>query len=309
VLDCEIKWLHQHCHPRSPEDPLYRSLEENDPALHIGALQKFRQVVNKLVPPPEMRRFHLRHPDLHAANLLVSMDSASPESVTGIIDWQTAGIEPLLLSCDVPPFLQFSGGKFVPSPDIDARTPNSIKLPDNFASLGKAAQQEARREHLAALTYWCYAQCTKLKNDTLPSYREFAAADGCILSDPIYYASRTWDEGLAAFERRLIDICDAWSLLRPDEACPISFSPEERAQNEVALQALRREQEMYQLGASIGLDADGWVERDQLETVSAKSLQVLEEYLPSLPEHERPRARRMWPFQDGALSLTAEPCR
>jgi hypothetical protein len=309
VLDCEIKWLNQCCHPRSSEDPLYRSPEENDPALHIGALQKFRQVVNKLVPPPEMRRFHLRHPDLHAANLLVSSDSASPDSITGIIDWQTAGVEPLLLSCDVPPFLQFSGGKFVPSCDLDADAPDSIMLPANFASLGTAAQHEAKREHLAALTYWCYAQFTKLKGDALPSYRDFAATQGHILSDPIYYASRTWDEGLAVFERRLIDICDAWTLLRPDEACPISFSAEERARNKTALQALHREHEMYQLAASIGLDADGWVEWDQLETANAKNLQVLEEYLANLPEYERPRARRMWPFQDGALSLTAEPCR
>ncbi len=59
-------------------------------------------------------------------------------------------------------------------------------------------------------------------------------------------------------------ICDSWQLINPDKPCPISFTAEERIENERLLSVWMRDQEIEQLVSEIGVQPDGVVEYDKL---------------------------------------------
>jgi hypothetical protein len=305
VIDCEIQWLRSHAKPHPKDSPLFRSDRENDPQTHIRLLEKYALVASFLTPREDLCLFRLWHPDLHLSNILVSGPD-SPE-ITGIIDWQEACIDLLLAAGSVPHFMAYSGGKYVPEPSPPGEAAPTPVLPENFDDLDDAAKRKAEDELKAAKRYWVYTLFTEKHNPTL--HRNRTQTELALCTWPLYWASRTWDEGLAFFENCLIIICDSWHSIDPDKPCPISFTAEERAENERALALWMRDQEIEQLVSEIGVQPDGVVDADKLEEARRRNTEVMERFVGALPEHERADARRRWPFQDGALSLTAEPCR
>ncbi len=79
--------------PRRPEDPTYISAENNDPQKHIELLDECLKAI-LLIIPSQFAWPAIWHPNLHRGNIFVTNDT--PHKLTGIIDWQFAGISPLL---------------------------------------------------------------------------------------------------------------------------------------------------------------------------------------------------------------------
>lgn len=77
-----------------------------------------------------IRLFSLWHPDLHTSNLIVSKSNNGETS--GIIDWQTARIELLVQSGDIPDFL-LCGGKYVPRPPRNNTTTSYVAVRLRFS--------------------------------------------------------------------------------------------------------------------------------------------------------------------------------
>ncbi|KAJ6591166.1 kinase-like domain-containing protein [Mycena vulgaris] len=308
VADCEIAWLQAHARPHAPTSPLYRSPTENDPQTHIELLQAYLSVIDYLLPPRHMHAFTLWHPDLHASNIIVTPSPTEiPQiRVESIIDWQTARIEPLLHAGTIPNFLDYSHGVYVaPAPPGLAVRP---ELPSNFDTLDEEAQRLANSELREANRSKAYDLLTQNRNPSLHKYRYFEHRE--LYTWPHYWVSRTWDEGTTFLEKILMEVCDEWENIAGSETpCPISFSDERRANHTEAMRRFVQEQEIEGLIDEIGVQPDGWVPLDKLEDALCRNNEVRDKYISELEEHDRERVRQCWPFQDGALSLTAEPCR
>lgn len=306
IIDCEIQWLRSHAKPHPKDSPLFRSDRENDPQTHIHLLEKYALVVDALVPRADLCTFRLWHPDLHLSNILISGPDLG--NVAGVIDWQEACIDPLLVVGSVPDFMGYPGGKYVPQTSPPGKATPDPVLPEIFDELDAIEKQKAEDELKAAKRYQGYTLLTERFNPAL--HKQRTNEERLLLcSWPLYWASRTWDEGLAFFENCLIMICDSWdSSIDPTIPCPISFTAEDRSENERLLSIWRRDQEIEQLVSEIGVQPDGVVDNGKLEAVIQRNAIVRERFVGALPENEREDARRRWPFQDGALSLTTEPC-
>jgi len=171
-------------------------------------------------------------------------------------------------------------------------------LPEQFTDLGDVEKQRAQEELKAAKRYRVYTMFTEKYNPTLHRHRTHDE----LLA--LYWASRTWDEGLAFFERSLIMIYDSWNSINPDKPCPISVTAEESSADERSLSIWMRDQEIEQLVSEIGVQPDGVVDHDKLGEARRRNVAVMEQFVAALPECEREDARRRWPFQDGALDCT-----
>lgn len=180
-------------------------------------------------------------------------------------------------------------------------------LPDSYHSLSKPQQVEAEKELEAVKRYNGYTLLTKELNPSLHAHRTLEDSPLCEV--PLSWASNTWDYGTAIFENALINIYATWNSLISHTECPISFSESEKAANKAAVDLWNREQKVWKLYSEIGVGPDGMVQQDKLEEARRSMEVVREKYLQSLPECERENARRRWPYQDGALSITAEVSR
>ncbi|KAL3477624.1 kinase-like domain-containing protein [Aspergillus californicus] len=82
--------------------PIYHGL----PQTHLALLERTRSVLKQMIMDTRISNSAtplLFHPDLHMRNIFVSDDN--PSTITGIIDWQTASIEPTFwYSDEVPDF-------------------------------------------------------------------------------------------------------------------------------------------------------------------------------------------------------------
>ncbi|KAL4911804.1 kinase-like domain-containing protein [Aspergillus aurantiobrunneus] len=89
-------------HAESGKRQIYHGSTES----HRSLLERARPVLKQMSQDPRIRDSAaplLFHPDLHMRNIFVSKDS--PSTITGIIDWQAASIEPAFwYSDEVPDF-------------------------------------------------------------------------------------------------------------------------------------------------------------------------------------------------------------
>ncbi|KAJ6631571.1 kinase-like domain-containing protein [Mycena sp. CBHHK59/15] len=307
IANCEIAWLQAHARPHAPTSPLYRSPTENDPHAHIALLQDYLAVIGHFIPPRKLRAFTLWHPDLHASNIIVTPPPAELPRIEAIIDWQTARIEPLLQAGTIPDFIEYEDGEYVPAPP-PGLTPTTPRLPSNFDTLDAAAQRLAEAELREAGRYELFTVLTEQENPSLHTYRTFD--DRNYYTWQLYWASRTWDEGTALLEKWIIEVCDEWEdLLGTETPCPISISDKRRAEHVEAMRRFVQEREIELLISEIGVQEEGWVTMEKLDDAIRRNEEVRENFIAELEKHDRERVRRCWPFQDGALSLTAEACR
>jgi hypothetical protein len=71
---------------------------------HLSLIKNWISLSPAILPPAKLCRPSITHPDLHPTNVFVSTDSKTP-SVTGVIDWQNAIVQPLFETV-LPPFFK-----------------------------------------------------------------------------------------------------------------------------------------------------------------------------------------------------------
>ena len=240
-------------------------------------------MASSLTPREDLCAFRLWHPDLHPSNTLISEPNLP--DITAVIDWQGACIDLLLTAGSLPDFMAYSGGKYVPQPSPPGNTASTPVLPERFADLDDVEKQKAQGELKAVKRYHVYTMFTEGYNSTLHRHRTHEELLE-LCTWPLYWASRTWDEGLGFFERCLIMICDSWDSINPDMPCPIEFTAEERSANKRSLSIWIRDQVVEKLVSEIGVQPDGVVDHDKLEEARRRNVAVMEQFVAALPEHE-----------------------
>lgn len=215
------------------------------------------------------------HPDLHKRNIFVSDND--PTTITAIIDWQSAAIEPAFWYADeIPDF-----ARPFPHPSIDGQfEPNSERCAKAFDA------------------------CTRLLLPTLAGPR---LADQALFR-PFRYCWRTWRDGAVAFRDDLIEIAQHWKGLGLADDCPFPTpKPKELAIHKKEYRRFVAAQELKSdLSSLLNTSSDGWAPPEDWETVEEAHKELYTGILQAVLSDETPDddepirneedLREIWPF-------------
>lgn len=224
------------------------------------------RILNAAVPT-------LFHPDLHKRNIFVSEDD--PTVVTGIIDWQSASIEPAFWYAD-------------DVPDFARSTPDPFGQSDPNSELCTKA----------------FDACVQFLVPKMAVPRSLDES----LFRPFRYCYRTWKDGAVAFRHELIETSRLWADLGLPGTCPFATpAPEELAIHQqnykrfLAAQELKRD-----LSRLLNTDSDGWLLPGDWETTSLAHREMFANMLEAVltnkdPDDDEPirdegDLREIWPF-------------
>ncbi|KAE8143966.1 phosphotransferase family protein [Aspergillus pseudotamarii] len=235
----EIAWIQKHAIPRSPNDPLFVSHSQNDPAEHISLLQRYLSIAPHLIAQEEsISRSFLWHPDLRTPNIFVD-DSGH---ITSVIDWQSTSAGPLFLEGRHPHFLDYNGDLI-------------LELPENLKQLDEKTQNTVKSKVTNSILLYLYEKYTAERNPILS--RVFQYPNGKTLTDPIRFVGNTWDGDILPLRESLIRIQKKWSSLGCTVECPIDFSPEEIRKHYEDSEGWNEVQDFWDALSGI-ISRDGW---------------------------------------------------
>jgi len=217
----------------------------------------------------------LFHPDLHKRNIFVSDDD--PTTITAIIDWQSAAIEPAFLYADeIPDF-----AKPIPHPSLD----------DQF-------------EHNSERCAKAFDICTRFLIPTLAGPRMMDEA----FFRPFRYCYRTWRDGAVVFRHELIETARRWKDLGLAAPCPFPTpTPTELAAHQKEYQRFVAAHELRNnLSSLLNTASDGWAPPEDWEIVEKAHKELFNGMLQAVlsnkaPDYDEPirseeELREIWPF-------------
>jgi Phosphotransferase enzyme family len=236
---------------------------------HLDLLEYSRPVLKEMCADPRIRAAStpiLFHPDLHKRNIFVSEND--PSKITGIIDWQSASIEPAFwYSDEVPDFA------------VSDESENNI--------CAKA-----------------YDACSQFSTPKLSAPRLMDEN----LFRPFLYSYRTWKDGAVALRHELIETARRWNELGFADSSPYAFpSPNERARHEREYKLFVAAHELkHDLSSLLDAATDGWVSLDHWEATKLAHKEVFDGMLTAVltnenPDHDEPVKdegvlRSIWPY-------------
>jgi hypothetical protein len=257
-----------------PKRPRYHGTVEE----HLSLLESGRAVIKRISEDPRIKNAAtptLFHPDLHKRNIFVSNDD--PTTITAIIDWQSAAIEPAFWYADEIP---------------DFAKPIAHPLLDD--------QLEPNSERCAT----AFDLCTRFLVPTLASPRLMDEA----FFRPFRYCYRTWRDGAVAFRHELIETAQNWQRLGLAESCPFPTpKPKELAVHQKEYQRFVAAQELRSsLSSLLNTASDGWAPPEDWETVEKAHKEMFDGMLQAVLSNESPDddepirneedLKEIWPF-------------
>lgn len=257
----EIAWIQEHATPRSPDDPLFVSHSQNDPAEHVSLLQRYLSTAPHLIPQDEsILGSFLWHPDLRTPNIFVD-DSGH---ITSIIDWQSTSAGPLFLEGRHPHFLDYNGDLI-------------LELPEDFKQLDENTQSAVKGKVTNSILLYLYEKYTAERNPILS--RVFQYPNGKTLTDPIRFVGNTWDGDILPLRESLIRIQKKWSSLGRTDECPINFSPEEISKHYEDSEGWNEVQDFWDALSGI-MSRDGWTSHETYDQAVSIYSQIQAETAP-----------------------------
>ncbi|KAF2489925.1 hypothetical protein BU16DRAFT_553217 [Lophium mytilinum] len=260
--------------PLLPKRPRYHGTVQE----HLSLLQSGRTVLKKLSEDSRVQDAAtptLFHPDLNKRNIFVSDDD--PTTVTAIIDWQSAAIEPAFWYADLIPDF----AKPIPHPTLED-------------------QLEFNSEQCAKV----FNISTQFLTPTLAHPRLMDEA----FFRPYRYCYRTWKDGAVAFRDELIHTARRWEELGLADICPYSTpTPEELAAHKKMYQLFLAAQELRStLSVLLNTATDGWVPPEDWEMVKQAYKEYYDGMLEAVLKNEdadddepirsENDLREIWPF-------------
>ncbi|GAQ04126.1 hypothetical protein ALT_1447 [Aspergillus lentulus] len=258
----------------------------------ITALLWYRQVVDALIPKDTaITRPYLWHNDLHDDNIFVDPDN--PESITGIIDWQSSHISPLFNHNPDPAFL-----------DWDGLEPETLDLGPRPKLSGLSPEERSAAIHQYTIqnVFIGWRKLMHAKNPDLYRVVEFRKTAPFGL---IFLAHRMFEYGEAHFQSLLVDLKDTWADLpavTSDVSFPFEFS-------EADIERIKRDSDDAVAGTELvaavkermgDLWPDkGFIEHERYDTCKAALDEIKGQILEQLAETDEERAEyeRYWPFE------------
>ncbi len=252
--------------------PRYHGLPSN----HRSLLESGRAVIKKMSEDARILKAAaptLLHPDLNKRNIFVMEND--PAVVTGIIDWQSASVEPAFWYADN-------------IPDFATSMPDPLGQSDRDGELcGKA-----------------FSACVQF---LIPKLAFSRSLDDSLFR-PFRYCYRTWKDGAVAFLHELIETSQQWAELGLLGSCPFAMPPAEELvihqqhyRNFVAAQELKRD-----LSDLLNTASDGWVPHEAWEATVLAHREMFANMLEAVLTNEYPEddepirneldLKEIWPF-------------
>lgn len=222
----------------------------------------------------------LFHPDLHARNIFVDPDD--PTKISGIIDWQSAAVEPAFVHAQETP-------DFAEEPLLD-KTRDA-----NVSSDVRETQNHAKRckQIWAIVTFLC----PKLGKATTLNL-----ALGRYLAD----ISSGHSDDATALRSLLTDVSGEWSELDFPGACPYQPSQADTELLSIELDELESTERLRAyLSRLLRCETNGWVEEGRWDEVLPVYREQYAEFVDSCiasreesetVEDAKRKADRLWPY-------------
>lgn len=266
-------------------------LYQPDMEKKLIALAQYRKIVDVLIPEENaIINPRLWHDDLHDDNIFVDPDS--PETITGIIDWQSCHISPLFNHNPDPAFLDWDG--------LEPETLDLVPMP-KLSELSPEERATAMHEYTVQNVFIGWRKLMYAKNPDLYRVIEFRKTPAYGL---IFLAHRMFEYGEAHFQSLLVDLKDSWEALPAvtrDVPFPFDFSKADieriKLDSDGAVAGTNLLAEVRESLGDLWPDK-GFIEHERYDDCKAALEKVKCQILERLAETDEEKAeyRRYWPF-------------
>ncbi|KAE8149487.1 phosphotransferase enzyme family protein [Aspergillus avenaceus] len=266
-------------------------LYQPDMGKKLTALTSYQRIVDFLIPKDTtLISPYLWHDDLHDDNIFVDPDN--PETITGIIDWQSCHVSPLFNHNPDPAFLDWDG--------LEPETLDLAPRP-KLSELSPADRATALREYTVQNVFIGWRKLMQAKNPALYRAIEFRKTPAYGL---IFLAHRMFEYGEAHFQSLLVDLKDTWATLPAvthDVQFPFHFS-------EADLERIKLESDAAVAGTDLVMEVKeslgdlwpdkGFIEHERYHDCKAALDKVKCQIIEQLAETDEEKAEfeRHWPF-------------
>lgn len=250
---------------------------------HLYLLKEALAVVQALSMTPNIKSSSapkLLHPDYAKRNIFIS----DTGTITGIIDWQFAAVEPTFAYADTNPDFLF------PHENVDAIAARELGPGANEFSVRQRSSKVKNRFDILQKLFSVGLQA---------SMRDLyeARALNPMLLRPFKYCGTSWRDSAVALREELGSVSREWTTLRLVGSCPYQPTAEELAQHKDRFEDLEAAMELKMtIVQATGSDLDGWLEIERFDA----AVQICHELYVKLVEGEignsRKLAESMWPF-------------
>ncbi|KAI9036879.1 phosphotransferase family protein [Aspergillus affinis] len=253
---------------------------------HQQLLQTSNDVLERLLDDKRIQDAAsptLLHPDFHKRNIYVSADD--PTVITGLIDWQTASIEPAFIyENETPDF---------------AAPPNSED--EDTLEDEKSEAQRAKERKDASICHQTYDVCMK---GLVPKLRPARLQDPTLFR-LFHYAHTSWRDSAAAVRQELIELSGQWQELGLQGSCPYVPTEEELARHSRDYEDFETVQRLkVWLMKSLDTNSDGWVPNEAWEAAREAHRAAYEQWMETAREAEErgdenitvEKADKLWPW-------------
>jgi hypothetical protein len=290
---------------------------------HLNTYDLILQLSPHILPPePELNEFTLGFPDLHPGNILVQGDQ--PMQVTAFLDWQGTCVRPRIENFTVPHVFSIRDGslKFVSFDLANGKIKRPSNNPDFLAALTDEDRERVRIEETRVVALMLYVDLinNSLKEKGLsPSLSSVIDPSERIRSIQalLWRTARSWEEGLPNLYRAVFEATEVFCRIKGLESTPVTIPMdmveahdedyESFQQPAVIQQAIERR---LTVDCSIPIFIEGEVQEENYDRACEELEKVRLEFLEKCGSEEaKVEFMKLWPFQDGKWSTTAELCR
>ncbi|EAU35687.1 predicted protein [Aspergillus terreus NIH2624] len=255
---------------------------------HIRLIEISQEVMRKLIEDKRIQDAAapvLLPPDFNKRNIYVSPDD--PTVITGIIDWQSASIEPAFIYAnDIPDFasLPEEPEKELEDAQVEPKTPSD--------------KERERKD--ALICHQTYDVCMK---GLAPKLRPARLLDQTLFR-LFHYCHTTWGDSAPAVRQELIELSTCWKELGLQGSCPFSPTDEElerHARDYDDFEAVQRLKLL--LKHALNTNSDGWVPNEEWEAAKEVHRELYDQWIETAREVQSSgedltvdKADKMWPF-------------
>jgi len=248
---------------------------------HLDLLDTAHRTIQTLIAQDHIRAAGaplLSHPDLHTRNIFVRPEN--PTVITGIIDWQSAAVEPAYVFA-------------AETPDFAAEPPDQE---ESETTVDEDSTESQALTNLKADVDFC-VRTWSIVPSICPKFREASQLDDSVLQ-LLSAPSNGWLDDADSLRSMLSNIKQRWTELElPGE----SFYQETQEEAEALETRLDRRQATQRLreflSGQLGCDHDGWVAADRWDEVLPRYCEIYRSFVESVAESDPGEdADDLWPF-------------
>jgi hypothetical protein len=244
---------------------------------HKELLDVAHQTIQKLLGQDSVRKAGvplLSHPDLHTRNIFVL--PKDPTVITGIIDWQSAAVEPAyVFAAETPDF--------------------AAELPE---------QEDAEQDHTQSQAFanlkadvdFC-VRTWSIVPSICPKFREASRLDDSVLQ-LLSAPSNGWLDDADSLRSMLSNIKQKWTELGLPGESFYQETQDETKTLETRLDRRRATQRLQEfLSRQLGCDNDGWVATERWDNVLPRYREIYRNFVESVAQSDPEEdADDLWPF-------------